>query len=77
MNALATLAEPLPPSPSLETCDAVLIALASRRFVIVRRDGKIPLWSAERLCRPIRELRRGECVYYKGNRDTVEALAVY
>lgn len=67
----------LPASPSLAECDAVLIALQSRRFVIVRRGRGIPVWSAEQLCRPIRELRRGEAVYYKGNRDVVRAMTVY
>ncbi|MCA9137234.1 MAG: hypothetical protein KDB00_10755 [Planctomycetales bacterium] len=54
-----------------------MISLASQRFVIVRRNEKIRIWSAEQICRPVRDLRPGEQVYYNGNRDTVRALAVY
>ena len=61
----------------LETCDALIIALDSQRIVILRRDEKIPMWSAEQICRPIRQMRRGEPVYYKGKRDVVRAIAVY
>ncbi len=61
----------------LQNCDALLISLASKRLVIVRRDGKIPIWSAEKVCRPVREIRPGERVYYKGRPDQVRAITVY
>ena len=67
----------VPASPSLETCDALLISLRSQRFVVVRRGGRIPICSAERVCRPLRELRPGERVFYKGQPDQVRAMAVY
>ncbi|MDV6032938.1 MAG: hypothetical protein F9B45_23200 [Phycisphaera sp. RhM] len=65
------------PSPSIESCDALIVSLTSQRFVIVRRGDKIRLWSAEQLCRPIRALRPGEGVYHNGRIDTVRALTVY
>ena len=77
MNQTATPRKPLPPSPTLEDCDALMVSLASQRFVIVRRDGQIRIWSAEQICRPVRKLRPGERVYYNGHLDTVRALAVY
>ena len=66
-----------PPSPSIENCDALIFSLASRRIVIVRRDGPIRIWSAQQLCRPIRELTLGEAVFYNGHRDTVRAMSIY
>ena len=54
-----------------------MISLESQRVVIVRRDGRIRVWSAERICRPVRELRPGESVYYNGRPDTVRAMAIY
>lgn len=77
MSRTTCPAKPLAPSASIENCDALLIALASQRFVIVRRGGKIRIWSAEQLCRPVRELRPGEAVYYDGRPDQVRALVVY
>ena len=64
-------------SPTIETCDALMIALDSQRLVIVRRDDKIRIWSAEQLCRPVRQLPPGDRVYYNGGLDKVRALAVY
>ncbi|KAA5546899.1 hypothetical protein FYK55_00255 [Roseiconus nitratireducens] len=61
----------------LESCDAMLIALASGRIVVVRRDSPIRICSAERLCKPVRQLRRGEPVYCDGRQDRVRALLVY
>lgn len=69
--------KPLTPSLTIENCDALMISLTSQRFVIVRRDGPIRIWSAEQICRPLRNLRPGEPVYYNGRRETVRALAVY
>ena len=77
MNEIAPAPNPLPPSPTLENCEALMVSLASQRFVIVRRDGKIRIWSAEQICRPVRQLRPGERVYYNGDLDTVRATAVY
>ena len=55
----------------------VIIALASRRYVVVRHTTKLPLRSAEQLCKPVTELQPGESVYYKGTRDRVLASAPY
>ncbi|QDV40518.1 hypothetical protein Enr13x_03240 [Stieleria neptunia] len=68
---------PATPSPTIANCDALIVSLASQRFVIVRRGDPIRIWSAEQLCRPIRTLRPGERVYYNGRADTVRAITVY
>ena len=64
-------------SKPVEDADAVIIALTSRRYVIVHRDGATRLRSAEQLCRPLHRLRPGEMVYYKGRRDEVRAITAY
>lgn len=58
-------------------CDAWIICLQSRRFVIIRRGEKPRLRSAEQLCRPVEEFAPGEPVYYNGHRDVIRTLAVY
>ncbi|WP_182869167.1 hypothetical protein [Stieleria mannarensis] len=69
--------ETLPATPSIEASDALMISLASQRIVIVRRDERPSVRSAEQLCRPATALRPGERVYYKGRPDTVRAMRVY
>ena len=69
--------ESLPASKTLENCDALMIGLRSHRVLIVHRDGPIRVWSAERLCKPLRELQPGESVYYNGNREEVRRVCVY
>lgn len=66
-----------PTNPNPRECDALIIALQSRRVAIVRRDQKIPIWSAEQICRPVRSLSAGERVYYKGEPDVVRAITTY
>ncbi|TWU04565.1 hypothetical protein [Stieleria varia] len=62
---------------SLANCDAVIIALQSRRFVIVYRDRPTRMLPVDQICRPVRSLQPGQCVFYKGRVETVRALAVY
>ncbi|QEG02654.1 hypothetical protein Mal15_67750 [Stieleria maiorica] len=75
--------ETFSPSPSIEASDAIdasdalMISLASQRIVIVRRDERPSVRSAEQLCRPAAALRPGERVYYKGRPDRVRAMRVY
>jgi hypothetical protein len=61
---------------SLEDADAVIIALRSKRFVIVRQDDTGRLYP-EPLCKRIRDLRPGDTVHYQGKRDTVCGLCAY
>lgn len=65
------------PSPCLESCDAVIIALQSRRYVVVYRDRPIVIWPMDRICRSIRTLRPGDKVRYKGKTDIVQVMKVY
>jgi len=76
-DPVATLNRPDPDASEREQCEALLIALASRRYVIIRRDGPIRLWSADQLCRPVRHFRVGESVYYDGKPDRVRAIGIY
>ncbi len=61
---------------SLENAEAVIIALKSRRFVIVRKHGPKRLY-AEPICKRIRDLRPGDPVNYRGRLDTVCGLCAY
>ena len=64
-------------STSLENADALLIALRSQRYVVVRRDRPLRLVPAERICKPVRDLKPGDEVFYNGRRDEVLSLCVY
>ena len=61
---------------SLEEAEALIIALKSRRFVIVRKDDPKRLYP-EPICKRIRDLRPGDTVHYPGTLDTVCALGEY
>ncbi len=61
---------------SLEDATAVIIALKSRRFVIVRKDEPKPLYP-EPICKRIRDLRAGDTIHYHGKRDTVCGIDAY
>ncbi|MEL6108611.1 MAG: hypothetical protein AAFU85_21610 [Planctomycetota bacterium] len=67
----------LPASKSIENCDAWMIGLQSQRIVIVRRDGPTRLRSAERICKPIQQVKPGETVYYNGRREQVRSVSVF
>ena len=62
---------------SLQEADALIIALKSRRFVIVRKNESQKLYPAEPICKRIRDLQPGDEVYYQGTLDTVCGLSAY
>ncbi len=64
-------------STSLENAEAMLIALRSQRYVVVRRDRPLRLVPADRVCKRIRDLNPGDEVLYNGRRDQVVSLCVY
>ncbi len=64
-------------STSLEDADAMLIALRSHRYVVVRRDRPLRLVPADTVCMRVRDLKPGDEVFYNGRRDEVISLCVY
>ncbi|MCC9599021.1 hypothetical protein LOC67_00505 [Stieleria sp. JC731] len=64
-------------SQSLQECEALMILLGSGKIVVVHQDRPVQLWSAEKLCKPIRQFRPGESVYYNGVLERVRAITVY
>ncbi|MGI9474377.1 MAG: hypothetical protein ACR2NZ_22740 [Rubripirellula sp.] len=70
-----------PPPPiddvSVENCEAVLICLNSRRFVVARPNEPKDLWPVDGGWEKLRQLKPGDEVIYKGDRTTVRALDVY
>lgn len=54
-----------------------MILLGSGKIVVVHQDRPVQLWSAEKLCKPIRQFRPGESVYYNGVLERVRAITVY
>ena len=71
-----------PPRPSfeetsLENCEAVLICLNTRKFIVIRHDGPRNLWPIDGGWDKLRDLKPGDEVIYKGDRTTVVALDVY
>ncbi len=61
----------------LENCEAILICLNNRRFVIARHDEPKDLWPIGGGWNKLRELKPGDEVIYKGDRTTVRAIDVY
>lgn len=62
---------------ALEDCDAVLICLNTRRFVVVRYAEPKNLWPIDGGWEKLRRLQPGDQVVYKGLIATVLALEVY
>jgi hypothetical protein len=62
---------------SLEDCQALLICLNNRRFVVVRHDEPKDLWPVDGGWEKLRHLKPGDEVIYKGDRTSVRALDVY
>ena len=60
-----------------EQAAAVIIALESRRFVIIRPDETEKLYPGDPVGRPLGDLRPGDQVYYGGRQDTVRSLGTY
>jgi hypothetical protein len=70
------------PSPeetanALESCNAVMIGLGMRRFAIVRRGEPTHLRHVAGQRQRVRNLRPGDEVIYKGQRQIVRSLQVY
>ena len=62
---------------SLVDCEAVMICLSTRRFIIVRTREPKNLWPIDGGWDKLRDLKPGDEVIYKGERTTVRALDVY
>jgi hypothetical protein len=62
---------------SLETCQAVLVCLNTRRFVVAWHDEPRDLWPINGGWERLRDLKPGDEVIYKGDRTTIRALDVY
>lgn len=67
-----------PTRSALETCQAVMIGLGTRRFVIVRSDD-VPTGLRRIAPSPvrIRDLLPGDEVVYKGQRHVVRSIQPY
>jgi hypothetical protein len=62
---------------ALETCNAVMLGLGARRFVIVRRGERSKLCHTDAPAKRVRDLRPGDEVIYKGQVHTERSLNVY
>jgi hypothetical protein len=62
---------------TLDECEAILICLSTKRFVVVRTDQPENLWPIAGGWDKIRDLKPGDEVIYKGDRTTVRALDTY
>ena len=67
--------QPVDRQPTLDNCDAVIIGLGARRFVIVEHDETNRLYPVART--GIRELKPGDEVIYQGSQETILAIDVY
>jgi hypothetical protein len=61
----------------LETCEAVMIGLGTRRFTIIRRDEPTRIWAIHPRRDRIRDLRPGDEVLYDGEQHVIRSLQVY
>ncbi|TWU49602.1 hypothetical protein [Rubripirellula reticaptiva] len=64
-------------SRTLENCEAMIVCLNTRRFVIVRPGEAINVWPCDRGWDDIRNLHPGDKVIYKGTTTQVSAVEVY
>jgi hypothetical protein len=62
---------------ALETCDALIIGLGVRRWVIVRREGEQPIRALDPARQRVRDLQVGDEVVYKDTIEIVRSIAVY
>lgn len=62
---------------SVQTCEALLICLSNRRFVVVHPDEQKDLWPVRGGWEKVRELQPGDEVIYKGEQAIVRAVDVY
>lgn len=62
---------------SVADCEALLICLSNRRFVIVHPEEPKDLWPVNGGWERVRELKPGDEVIYKGESAMVRAIDVY
>jgi hypothetical protein len=62
---------------NLETCQAVMVALGTRRFVIFRRGEPTGLRPTTAAPQRVRDLTPGDEVIYKGRRYVVRSVQSY
>jgi hypothetical protein len=62
---------------SLADCEAILVCLENRKFVVARPGEPRDLWPLDGGWEKLRELKPGDEVVYKGDRTIVRALEVY
>ena len=62
---------------ALEACNAVMIGLGPRWFVIIRRDDEPRLQRVVSTPARIRDLVPGDEVFYKGRRHVVRSVQPY
>ncbi len=75
--AAAVAAAPPETCSPLDFCQAMMLGLGLRRYVIVRRDAPIPLRSLFPLRQRVRDLQPGDEVLYKGQRVVVRSVEIY
>ncbi len=66
-----------PETSNAVTCQSLMFGLDGRRFVIVRQSDPLLLYSAERICKRLTQLKPGDKVIYKGSLQTIKAVDVY
>ncbi|MFK8111758.1 MAG: hypothetical protein AB8B91_06135 [Rubripirellula sp.] len=62
---------------SVNNCEALLVCLSNRRFVIVHPDEQKDLWPVDGGWEKVRQLKPGDEVIYKGDQAIVRAVDVY
>ncbi|MBD54330.1 MAG: hypothetical protein CMM05_04505 [Rhodopirellula sp.] len=72
-----TISPPSVEDVTVEDCEAVLICLSTRRFVVARPGEPRDLWPVDGGWDKLRDLKPGDEVVYKGNVTTVRAVDVY
>jgi hypothetical protein len=61
----------------LELCQAVMLGLGPRRYLIVRRERPSLLHACGAASKRIRDLQPGDEVIYRGERVVVRSVEVY
>ncbi|TWU56505.1 hypothetical protein Poly51_24160 [Rubripirellula tenax] len=60
-----------------DDCEAMIVCLNTRRFVIVRPSEKMNVWPCEGGWERIRQIHTGDRVIYQGKISIVRAVEVY
>ena len=67
-----------PVGPTLEDCEALLIGLSTRRFLVLRpAERQAHFWPVHGGWEKVRSLRPGDEVIHQGVKATVRAIEVY